>query len=134
MGLFDFFKKKKTETGLTDEQLRWNKIWDLWAEGKAKSPYSELMTYDGEVNNGGHDQYFFNTGNSGDLENELSALKQLLPEEFIDNLNKAYQAYLVLEEDEENEEAEEVLEECDSFFYENEETITDILKTYASEI
>ena len=60
MGLFDFFKKKKTETGLTDEQLRWNKIWDLWAEGKAKSPYSELMTYDGEVNNGGHDQYFFN--------------------------------------------------------------------------
>ncbi|MBE6900292.1 MAG: DUF4375 domain-containing protein [Ruminococcaceae bacterium] len=134
MGLFDFFKNKKTETGLTDEQLRWNKIWDLWAEGKAKSPYSELMTYDGEVNNGGHDQYFFNTENNGDLEKEISVLKQILPEKFKNNLNKAYKAYLVLEEDEDSEEAEDILNECDSFFYKNEETITDILKTYASEI
>ena len=28
MGLFDIFKKKKVE--LTEEQLKWNKMWDLF--------------------------------------------------------------------------------------------------------
>ena len=58
MGVFSFFKKSKVE--LTDEQKKWNKMWDLWVEGRADSPYSELMTYQSEINNGGHDQYFFN--------------------------------------------------------------------------
>lgn len=31
MGLFDIFKKKK-EVELTEEQLKWNKMWELWTE------------------------------------------------------------------------------------------------------
>ena len=49
MGLFDIFKKKKVE--FTEEQLKWNKMWELWTEGKVKSPYFELMTYQSEINN-----------------------------------------------------------------------------------
>ena len=56
MGLFDIFKKKKVE--LTEEQLKWNKMWELWTEAKVEVPYAQLMTYQSEVNNGGHDQYF----------------------------------------------------------------------------
>ena len=41
MGLFAFSKKKKGE--LTEAQLKWNKMWQLWAEGHADSPYAELM-------------------------------------------------------------------------------------------
>ena len=44
MGVFRFFKKNKAEP--TDEQKKWNKMWDLWAEGRADSPYAELMTYE----------------------------------------------------------------------------------------
>ena len=78
MGFFDLFKKKKVE--LTDQQLKWNKIWELWEEEKAESPYQELMTYQSEINNGGHDQYFLNVGNTGDLQKEMAALeKSCLP-------------------------------------------------------
>ena len=53
MGVFRFFEKNKAEP--TDEQKKWNKMWHLWAEGRADSPYAELMTYQSEINNGGHD-------------------------------------------------------------------------------
>ena len=51
MGLFDFFKKKKTE--LTEEQLKLNKMWELWVDEQVDSPYAELMNYQSEINNGG---------------------------------------------------------------------------------
>lgn len=59
MGLFNIFKKTK--------QQKWNKMWELWSEGKIASPYAELMTYQSEVNNGGHNQYFTNVENTSDL-------------------------------------------------------------------
>lgn len=43
MGFFGLFKKKKVE--LTEAQHKFNKMWELWAEEKAESPYAELMTY-----------------------------------------------------------------------------------------
>ena len=132
MGLFDIFKKKKIE--LTEEQLRWNKMWDLWVEGKVDSPFAELMEYQGQVNNGGHDQYFTNVENTGDLQKEMSALEQILSEKLNSNLKRAYKAYLVLEEKEGDEKAEETLEQCDDVFYENEEEINQVLKEYASKI
>ena len=132
MGLFDIFKKKKVE--LTEEQLRWNKMWDLWVEGKVDSPFSELMEYQSQVNNGGHDQYFTNVENTGDLQKEMSALEQILSEKLNSNLKRAYKAYLVLEEKEEDEKAEETLEQCDDVFYENEEEINYALEEYASKI
>ena len=132
MGLFDIFKKKKVE--LTEEQLKWNKMWDLWVEGEVDSPYAELMEYQSQVNNGGHDQYFTDVENTGDLSKEISALEQILSAELKNNLNKAYKAYLILEKKEEDEEAEETLEQCDNVFYENEEKNNRLLEEYACKI
>lgn len=68
--MFNLFNKSKKKPELT-EALKWNKMWDLWSEGEIDSPYSELTTYHGEVNNGGHSQYFDNTETGGDLQKEL---------------------------------------------------------------
>ena len=130
MGLFDIFKKKKVE--LTEEQLKWNKMWELWTEEKTKSPYTELMTYQSEINNGGHSQYFCNVDNVSDLKKEMSVLEEILTPLLRENLQKAYKADLILEEKEDDEKAEEVLEQCDDVFYENEEQINHILQEYAN--
>ena len=130
MGVFDFFKRKKVE--LTEEQKKWNKMWELWVEGQADSPYAELMTYQGEINNGGHSQYFTNVENTGDLQKEMTALQTVLPLKLKENLKKAYEIYLELEAKEEVEQLEEVLNQCDSLFYENEEELNNILKAYAN--
>ena len=132
MGLFDLFKKKKVE--LTEDQLKWNKMWDLWTGGEAESPYAELMTYQSEINNGGHSQYFCNVENNDDLSQEMSALENILSDNLIDNLHKAYKAHLILEENEEDEEAEAIMEQCDDMFYENEEEINNKLQSYADKI
>ena len=132
MGLFDFLKKKEVQ--LTEEQKKWNKMWELWSEGQADSPYAELMTYQSEINNGGHDQYFLNVGNTGDLQKEISVLETVLSEKLKNNLQNAYKAYLVLEEKEDDEKAEEIMEECDDVFYENEEEINYMLEEYSAKI
>ena len=132
MGLFDFLKKKEVQ--LTDEQKQWNKMWELWTEGEVDSPYAELMTYQSEINNGGHDQYFLNVGNIGDLQKEMSVLESVLSAKLKNNLQKAYKAYLVLEEKEDDEKAEEIMEQCDDMFYENEEEINHMLEQYFAKI
>ena len=132
MGVFSFFKKSKVE--LTDEQKKWNKMWDLWVEGRADSPYSELMTYQSEINNGGHDQYFFNIENSGNLQKEMVVLKTVLPAKLRDNLQNAYDAYLKLTNEESDEQAGTILSQYDDEFYKVEEDINRILREYASQI
>ena len=129
MVFLNIFKKKKVE--LTEEQLKWDKMWDLWTEEKAKSPYAELMTYQSEINNGGHSQYFCNVDNVGDLKKELSALEKILSTPLNINLQKAYNAYLILEKND-DEKAEEILEQCDTIFYKNESQINCILQEYAN--
>lgn len=132
MGVFSFFKKSKVE--LTDEQKKWNKMWDLWAEGRTDSPYSELMTYQSEINNGGHDQYFFNIENSGNLQKEMAVLKTVLPAKLRDNLQNAYDAYLKLTNEESDEQTGTILSQYDDEFYKVEEDINRILREYASQI
>ena len=132
MGLFDLFKKKKVK--LTEDQLKRNKMWALWTDGEVESPYAELMTYQGEINNGGHSQYFCNIKNNDDLSKEMSVLENILSDKLIDNLHKAYKAYLILEENEYDEKAEEIIEQCDDTFYENEEEINNKLQKYADKI
>lgn len=129
MGVFDFFKKKQIE--LTVGQRKWNKMWELWSEEKAITPYAQLMTYHGEVNNGGHDQYFTNVEITSDLQKEMSVLETILPPKHQSNLQKAYRAYLALEVDEH---AEGILEQCDNTFYENEAELNRILEMYAATI
>lgn len=132
MGLPDLFRKKKV--GLTEDQLKWDKMWELWTEGQVASPYAELMTYQSEINNGGHDQYFHNVGNTGDLQKEMSALKSVLSATLQSNLQTAYEAYLALEDNEEDENAAETLGRCDDIFYEYEEDINRALESYAAAI
>lgn len=129
MGLFGFFKKNKVE--LSEQQIKWNRMWEQWANGQTESPYTELMNYHGEINNGGHCQYFTNVENTGDLQKEMSALGNVLSAELTNNLQKAYNAYLILEEKDGDETSEEILKECDCIFFENEEEINRILENYA---
>ena len=114
--------------------MSWNKMWDMWVEGETTSPYTELMSYQSEVNNGGHSQYFFNIGENGDLKTEMAALETVLSPTLKANLRKAYEAYLILEENEEDEASEEALEQCDDVFYEYEEEINRTLEAYAATI
>ena len=132
MGLFDCFKKKKVE--LTEDQRKWNKMWDLWVDGQVDSPYGELMTYQSEINNGGHHQYFTNVENTGDLQKEMMVLETVLSPKLKGNLKQAYKAYLRWEANEEDEEAEEILEQCDDVFYANEEEINHVLEECADKV
>ena len=127
-----FDKIEKVE--LTEDQRKWNKMWDLWLEDRTDSPFAELMTYQSEINNGGHDQYFANTQNTGDLPKEMMALERVLSSKLKENLKKAYEAYLILEANEKDEQAEETLDQCDDVFYANEEEINRTLKEYADNI
>ncbi|MBQ4348104.1 MAG: DUF4375 domain-containing protein [Clostridia bacterium] len=129
MGLIDLFKKKKNE--LSEHEKLWNNLWNLWSEGLVESPYAELMTYQSEINNGGHGQYFTNIENTGDLQNEMSALETILSPNLNNNLQKAYKAYLILEKNEGDEESEKIIEQCDDVFYRNEQEINGMLEAFA---
>lgn len=127
MGLFDRFRKKEE---LPEADRKWNRMWDLWVEGKADVPYAQLMEYESEVNNGGHSQYFFNVANCGDLKAEAEILLKVLPEPLLSNFRRAYEAFSGQEDicDDEN---DELFEECDGLFCQNEALLMDILKGYA---
>ena len=135
---FDIFRRKKNkaigEDVISEADEKWNRIWDLWAEGEIESPYNELMTYQSEVNNGGHGQYFVNTENTSDLLKEMSGLNSVLSDTLKENLKTAYEAHLLLEQDETNEEAEAVLEKCDDVFFQNEKDINAILESFCKQI
>ena len=111
MGVFGHFKKSEPE--LSNIEKRLNQMWALWAEGHADSSWRKLMTYQGEINNGGHDRYFLNTGNTGDLQKEMAILETVLPEKLQSNLRKAYAAYRALSEKESDGWAQAILEQCD---------------------
>lgn len=138
MGLFDIFKKKSTPTKLAEktlppETLKFNKMWDMWADGQIESPYQDLMTYQSEVNNGGHSQFFLNVENTGDLNAVVKENLSILPEVHKHNLEEAYLAYRKYN-DVDDDKMDEILDNCDDVFYENEELINEILEKYAETI
>ncbi len=129
MGFFDLFKKKAPP--LTAAQERWNRMWELWANGNLQSPIKNLMTYHSEVNNGGHSQYFLNISNSEDLATEVETVLSVLSDPLGENLKCAYAAFAVQEYV--DEESNDVLfEECDDCFYENEQLIIDMIQEAAN--
>ena len=136
--LFDLFKRKRKDTvvdiALSEDDEKWNRMWDMWVNGEIPSPYSELMTYQSEINNGGHSQYFLNIENTEDVSKDLESLNGILSQVHKDNLETAYKASLLLKQDEENEEAEDELNECDNVFYDNEEEINCILKAFCNDL
>lgn len=131
MRLFNLFKKKSK---ITDKDLKWNRMWELWVEGKVVSPYSELMTYQSEINNGGHVQFFDNVARNSDLLNIMTELNGILSSALTDNIEKAYSAYLALEKNEDDEKAQEIIEKCDNVFFENENEINFILDKFSDAI
>lgn len=138
MGLFDIFKKKtapkkEVEKTLPPEAIRWNKMWDMWADGQIESPYQDLMTYQSEVNNGGHSQFFFNVENTGDVNAVVNENLSILPEVHKQNLEEAYLAYRKYNDSDDNK-MDEILDNCDDVFYENEELINEILEKRAETI
>lgn len=123
MGLFSIFKKK-AENLTTDRKL--DRMWELWAEGKLDLPCKKLMTYESEVDNSGHSQYFFNVSNSGNLAEEVTALLSMLPEPLRGNLARGYAAFS--EQDDISDDVNDALfEECDDVFYEHEQRIIDMI-------
>lgn len=136
--LFKFFKRKQQpENKLTSDEIesnnKWNKMWELWADGKVESPYNELMSYHGEVNNGGHYQFFSNTDNIGNSETVVETLSSVLSEDLKINLKKAYTAYINLEKDIDIDHYEQIMKKCDNIFYENENVIIKMLETYSKQ-
>ena len=63
----------------------------------------------------------------------VTQLKTILYGELKNNIEKAYNAYIE-NPDEANDDNVEILENCDSIFYKNEELIIEILKDRASKI
>lgn len=114
----------------TDAERKWNLMWDLWAEGEAESPYAELMEYDAEVNNGGHYQYFFNGDCDGELKEKVEKLLAVLPEPLRDNLKRGYDAFA--SEEDFCDDNDELYTQCDDVFYDQEELVLNMLKTYAN--
>ena len=129
MGFFDIFKKK-TEKPITAEE-RWNRIWELWEIGDLLSPLENLLTYESEVNNGGHSQYFFNVANGGDLAVEVEAVLSMLPEPLRENLARGYAAFSE-QNDISDDVNDELFEECDNIFYKHEQLIIDMIQEAAN--
>ena len=129
MGIFDLFKKKE----LLSEEQKLNKLWDLWAESKAPSPCAALMTYDSEVNNGGHSQYFFNVANTGDVTAEAEAILPLLPEPLKGNFQRAYAAFAA-QEDIADDVNDDLFSACDDVFYANEQPLLDMIQHFANDL
>ncbi|MBP3936942.1 MAG: hypothetical protein IK954_05095 [Clostridia bacterium] len=129
MGFFDIFKKKK-EKPLTAEE-RWNRIWELWEIGDLLPPLKNLLTYESEVNNGGHSQYFFNIANCGELAAEVEAVLSILPQPLYENLSRGYAAFSA-QNDISDDVNDELFEECDNIFYKHEQLIIDIIQEAAN--
>ncbi len=130
MGLFSFKKKEKK----TDEQSKLDYLWEMWRLEKVGAPYNALMTYDNEMNNGGHTRFFLNIAYWGSVEKAVNNICENLPDVLKENLKTAYSHYLVLIDEEENEETEKLIYECDKVFYDNENLLTDMFQNYANEI
>ncbi len=127
MGLFDIFKKKEP---MTDEQLKWEYLWEKWRLEEVPEPYNTIMTYYKEIKKEGHTRFFLNIAFCGEVEKAVNKIGDLLPPVLCENLKTAYSHYVILV-NEENEETEQKIRDCDTVFDENEKLILDIIQEYA---
>ena len=127
MGLFDIFKKKEP---MTDEQLKWEYLWERWRLEEVPEPYNTIMTYYKEIKKEGHTRFFLNIAFCGEVQKAVDKIGALLPEVLRENLKTAYTHYVILV-NEENEETEQKIRDCDTYFDENEQLILDIIQEYA---
>ncbi len=121
-----FFKRRKKKFFLSEKEIKWNLLWDKYADGTLEYNYYVLCDYHAGVNGEGHYGFFDN--NSENLPQYVTALKSLLPDEFFAEFYKAYEAYV------NDDDTDSVCDAADDYFYENEQTIIDILQSYADSL
>lgn len=123
-----FSKKDKLieSVKLSENEMKWNKLWDLYSNSTWNNPIFYLCDYDSGINGEGHFCFFDNKGN--EMKTYVEELKKVLPENLFDNFNKAYQIWLRGND----EQTEKHCEVADDFFYQNENTIIEILQQFAN--
>ena len=97
MWFFNLFKKREKEEvaiKLSIEDLKWNKMCDLWVKGEIETPYYELIEYLNGVNNGGHHCHLDNINGNEDLKKYVEVLTEILPEPLKSNIILAYNTYI----------------------------------------
>ena len=128
------FGKKEEDEGTR----RWNAMWEAWEAGEIPSPYNELLTYDSEMQEGGHLQLFLNRALRGEnIFAVMAALRETLPAGHAENVAQAYRHYCLLGIDPENDaDVCAVLEDAplapfDVYYDEHEEELLDVLEAFA---
>lgn len=116
--------RKKKKPALTETELKWNLLWDKYADGSLEHNYDVLCDYYAGVNNGGH--HCFLDNNTQRLPEYADSLKSLLPKDFFAEFYNAFTAYI------QNNNVEKYCDSADDYFYKNENVIIDILQTYAN--
>ncbi len=135
-----FFKKlfgKKDGDG--DD--KWSLMWEMWEAGEIGSPYNELLTYDNEMQEGGHLQFFLNRAlRKENIFAVLAALRETLPADHAANVQQAHRQYCLLDLDPEDDAAvmqalqDAPLAVFDRFYAEHEEELLDVLEAYANSL
>lgn len=129
-------QKKNVKEEDTFSNEKWNKMIDLWVDYELDHPIKDVLTYDAEINNGGHLQFFENCND--ELDEMMISLKENLPEDIYINLKKAYDVYTSSDINIENvddyvgEALEDRFGEYDSYYYNNNDKVNEVLRNYAS--
>lgn len=129
-------KKKTTKNENEFSEEKWNKMIDMWSDFELDDPIKDVLTYDAEINNGGHLQFFENCHDN--LDEMLLSLKNTLPSDIYNNLKKAYDIYASSNTNIENvddyveESSKNQFSEYDTYYYNNTDKINEILKNFAS--
>ena len=134
-------EEKRKVVKLTEEERKWNKVWDMWADGTLESPYNELLEYSSQVNGGGHLCFFDNVSGEdiSKLDKVISVLLDTLPTVFVSKLKRAYDSYCKDSVDKEgdkiaSEKTVKYTDELDNIFYDNEELVNGMIREYSNSI
>ena len=123
----------KTEEQNPELEEKWYKMWQLWMNDRLESPYQEILTYENEVRNGSHLQYFNWIQEHEDFEKTINIVSLNLEGTVLKPIfDKAYKAYQELGENQSR--AGEILRICDTTFAEQGDAIEEYLETIAAKI
>lgn len=136
-----FFKKLFGKKSGGGEDDKWNAMWVRWEEGGIPSPYNELLTYDDEMQSGGHLQFFLNrTLRHENIFAVMAALREVLPAGHADNVAQAYRQFCMLDIDTERDGDimqaldDDPLAVFDAWYSQHEEELLDVLEAYANSL
>lgn len=114
---------------------KWNYMIDLWVDNKLDNPIQHLITYDSEVNNGGHLQFFENCHE--ELPEIIPLIKTYLSKNMAKNLQDAYDLYLNLNPNTYSIDTfvdvarEDHFDKFDNYYYEHDKEVNQVLTKYS---